>query len=153
MHLDHIVIFVRDLRQAVEDYTALGFQVEPGGRHARTENALIIFADGTYLELLALQKNWKRPLIRLAVKLGLVARSADKSTDMYGRLLHWICSGTGIVDWCAGTEDMAATMTLWEKEFDDTLGYQEFDRIRPDGKVAKWYLGCLLYTSPSPRDS
>ncbi len=141
MTLDHIVIFVRDLEQAVEDYTVLGFHVEPGGQHARTENALIIFADGSYLELLALQKNWKRPLIRLAAKLGLVARSADKSSDMYGRLLRWICSGTGIIDWCAGTEDMAATMALWEKELNDTLGYQAFDRTRPDGKVAKWYLG------------
>ena len=159
MHLDHIVISVRDLDQAVRDYTELGFHVEPGGRHARTENALIIFADGTYLELLALQKNWKRPLIQLATRLGIVERSAASKTDMYGRLLRWICSGTGIVDWCAGTEDMAATMAFWEQEIDDTLGYQAFDRTRPDGKIAKWYLGGarrfdlpFLIEDISPRD-
>jgi len=141
MTLDHIVIFVRDLEQAVRDYTELGFQVEPGGRHARTENALIIFADGSYIELLALQKNWKRPLIRLATKLGMVERSAKGKTDMYGRLLRWISRGTGIVDWCASTEDMAATLKIWESEQPDLLGYQEFDRTRPDEKIAKWYLG------------
>lgn len=30
---DHAVIFVEDLRQAADDYAALGFQVVPGGAH------------------------------------------------------------------------------------------------------------------------
>jgi catechol 2,3-dioxygenase-like lactoylglutathione lyase family enzyme len=53
--LDHIVIAVSNLAAAIEDYRALGFKVLEGGVHASgaTHNALIIFADGTYLELLA----------------------------------------------------------------------------------------------------
>jgi catechol 2,3-dioxygenase-like lactoylglutathione lyase family enzyme len=53
--LDHIVILVHSLEDAVRDYTALGFTVTPGGEHAdgRTHNALISFADGSYLELIA----------------------------------------------------------------------------------------------------
>ncbi len=53
--LDHIVIAVNDLAAAIDDYRALGFNVLEGGVHASgaTHNALIIFADGTYLELLA----------------------------------------------------------------------------------------------------
>lgn len=53
--IDHLVILVRDLAEAVEDYEALGFHVSPGGEHTdgATHNALISFADGTYLELLA----------------------------------------------------------------------------------------------------
>lgn len=53
--LDHIVIAVSDLATAIADYRALGFNVLEGGVHASgaTHNALIIFADGTYLELLA----------------------------------------------------------------------------------------------------
>jgi hypothetical protein len=53
--LDHLIIAVHDLAQAVVAYRALGFTVIPGGRHANqaTENALICFRDGSYIELLA----------------------------------------------------------------------------------------------------
>lgn len=53
--LDHVVIAVTDLARAIADYRALGFTVLEGGVHASgaTHNALIVFADGTYLELLA----------------------------------------------------------------------------------------------------
>jgi catechol 2,3-dioxygenase-like lactoylglutathione lyase family enzyme len=53
--IDHIVILVHDLAGAQADYSALGFTVVPGGEHAggATHNALVSFADGTYLELVA----------------------------------------------------------------------------------------------------
>lgn len=53
--LDHLVILVPDLEQAIRDHTALGFTVQPGGTHSEgsTHNALIGFADGSYLELIA----------------------------------------------------------------------------------------------------
>jgi catechol 2,3-dioxygenase-like lactoylglutathione lyase family enzyme/HEAT repeat protein len=55
IRLDHIVIAVHDLDGAIADYRALGFTVLPGGTHANgaTHNALIVFEDGIYLELLA----------------------------------------------------------------------------------------------------
>lgn len=53
--VDHLVILVDDLAQATNDYAAFGFVVTTGGEHAdgTTHNALISFADGSYLELLA----------------------------------------------------------------------------------------------------
>ena len=53
--LDHLVILVPDLDAAITDYRALGFSVHPGGTHAdgATHNALVVFADGSYLELIA----------------------------------------------------------------------------------------------------
>ncbi len=55
LHLDHIVVAVADLDRASEDYRALGFTVNKGGTHANraTHNALVVFEDGTYIELLA----------------------------------------------------------------------------------------------------
>jgi len=55
LQLDHAVIAVDDLDAAVQNYRALGFTVVRGGVHANraTHNALITFADETYLELLA----------------------------------------------------------------------------------------------------
>lgn len=57
--IDHLVILVSDLAEAIEDYEALGFHVAPGGEHTdgATHNALISFADGTYLELLAFRRD------------------------------------------------------------------------------------------------
>ncbi|RRR72019.1 MAG: VOC family protein [Candidatus Viridilinea halotolerans] len=56
--IDHVVILVADLAAAIHDYEALGFRVMPGGEHTdgATHNALICFADGTYLELLAFRR-------------------------------------------------------------------------------------------------
>ncbi len=52
--IDHLVVVTRDLGTAVAGYRALGFTVTPGGRHARaSHNALVAFADGAYLELIA----------------------------------------------------------------------------------------------------
>ena len=56
--LDHIVILVADLDAAIADYTTLGFSVVVGGEHpgGATHNALVIFADGVYLELIAFKQ-------------------------------------------------------------------------------------------------
>ncbi len=53
--IDHIVILVSDLEEAVRDYTELGFNVVPGGEHTGgvSHNALIAFEDGSYIELIA----------------------------------------------------------------------------------------------------
>ena len=53
--LDHVVLVVLDLEGAVADHRTRGFTVIPGGVHAGglTHNALIGFADGSYLELIA----------------------------------------------------------------------------------------------------
>ena len=53
--LDHVVLVVLDLDTAVADHRARGFTVTPGGIHTGglTHNALVGFADGSYLELIA----------------------------------------------------------------------------------------------------
>lgn len=53
--LDHIVLVVPGLAAAVADHRQRGFTVTPGGEHAGglTHNALVGFADGSYLELIA----------------------------------------------------------------------------------------------------
>lgn len=55
--IDHLVILVPNLEQAITQYTDLGFQVVRGGEHpGGTHNALVGFADGSYLELIAFQQ-------------------------------------------------------------------------------------------------
>ena len=56
--LDHVVIAVNDLDRAVADYQSLGFTVYPGGVHhgGVSHNALIVFEDGAYFEIIAYRK-------------------------------------------------------------------------------------------------
>lgn len=53
--LDHVILAVDDLDAASATMRAEGFTVMPGGVHGSgaTHNALIVFADGCYIELLA----------------------------------------------------------------------------------------------------
>ena len=69
--VDHLVIAVRDLEKASDDYRDLGFSVVPGGRHpgVGTYNALIAFADTSYFELIGFYEprddhRWWTPLQR-----------------------------------------------------------------------------------------
>ena len=55
MKIDHVVQLVEDLDQAVANWKEMGFTVLPGGVHAGglTHNALVVFRDGSYIELIA----------------------------------------------------------------------------------------------------
>ncbi len=55
LHFDHAIVLVNDLSKAIDHYKDAGFNPFFGGVHAggKTHNALIVLADGTYLELLA----------------------------------------------------------------------------------------------------
>jgi hypothetical protein len=90
--IDHIVIGVRDLAQASADYAAAGFIVTPGGEHTggrRTHNALVAFADTTYLELIAYREPdtpcdddpWWQLLARGEGFLGFALRMDDATSE------------------------------------------------------------------------
>jgi catechol 2,3-dioxygenase-like lactoylglutathione lyase family enzyme len=53
--IDHVVVAVHDLQQTTQDYERLGFTVSIGGDHAHrgSHNALVVFQDGSYIELIA----------------------------------------------------------------------------------------------------
>src|SRR5262245_36633825 len=118
--IDHIVILVSDLARASADYLALGFTVLPGGEHTggATHNALVIFADDTYLELIA----FKRP-------------------EPGHRWWRHSSTGEGLVDYAllpsAAEDDIAAARArgvAYE-------GPADGGRLRPDGRQVAWQLG------------
>jgi hypothetical protein len=53
---DHAVIIVPSLEPAVRSFERLGFHVMKGGRTGPVHNALILFGDGTYLELTTVRR-------------------------------------------------------------------------------------------------
>ncbi|MEQ5842735.1 VOC family protein [Paraburkholderia acidicola] len=121
--VDHLVIRVRDLDATVDDLSALGFTVQHGGTHADgvTHNALIGFADGSYIELIAFlrpapQRRW------------------------------WSIGeqhGDGFVDFALlpGPGSVAATIEAARVRGLSYDGPQDGGRMRPDGERLAWQTG------------
>ena len=120
--LDHIVIAVSDLARAVADYRALGFTVLEGGVHASgaTHNALIVFADGTYLELLA--------------RTG--AAPAPETLDFSPMLAR----GEGLCGFALRADQLTALSAALRARGVRTSEPYRGARQRPDGAHLAWHL-------------
>lgn len=117
--IDHVVIAVRDLDQAIADYTAAGFTVIPGGEHVsgQTHNALVAFLDGSYFELIA----WKDP-------------DTPQDTEWWRRM----SLGEGFVDFALRVADLDAEVERLRGEGLDVPDPVAGGRTRPDGQRAEW---------------
>lgn len=118
--IDHVVILVNDLAATVADYTALGFTVTPGGEHTggATHNALVLFADDAYLELIA----FKRP--------------APEH--------HWYRNsalGEGIIDFALLPTMIEADLAAARERGLAIEGPFPGGRLRPDGQQVAWQSG------------
>jgi catechol 2,3-dioxygenase-like lactoylglutathione lyase family enzyme len=118
--LDHVVIIVADLARAMEDYTSLGFTVLPGGTHEAnpTHNALIVFEDGAYIEIIAL-------------------RTKDEAR-MSDRLRKWDQTGPGLVDFALLPNDIEADIARARERGLSIEDAQPGGRLRPDGQQIVW---------------
>jgi catechol 2,3-dioxygenase-like lactoylglutathione lyase family enzyme len=116
--IDHAVVVVPELEAAMAAYRGLGFTVVPGGRHPiGSHNALIGFADGAYLELIAFFEptaihRWKAALAR----------------------------GGGLVDLCMQTDDLAADAAAFRAAGVRMGEPWPLSRTRPDGYALSWVL-------------
>jgi catechol 2,3-dioxygenase-like lactoylglutathione lyase family enzyme len=137
--IDHLVVVVPELEAAVASYRGLDFTVVPGGRHPiGTHNALIAFADGSYLELIAffepnVQHRW------------------------YQRLQL----GGGLIDFCLQTDDLAGDAGAFRDAGVALADPRPLSRVRPDGYKLSWVLSIpdehagvapFLIEDETPRD-
>ena len=123
LSLDHLVILVPDLERAMQAYGAMGFTVQPGGTHSEgsTHNALIGFADGSYIELIAFLK-------------------ADPGHRWYR---HQEVGQTGLIDYALVPDDIRLTLdaTRAQTKVFNTGPYEgpfKGGRERPDGERLAW---------------
>ncbi len=143
LRLDHVVIGVHDLELASAQWTVAGFIVVPGGAHtnAPTHNALIGFADGNYLELIA-----RRP------------GATEAATGLSARLLR-LEPDEGLVDFALHTSDLAATVAAARAAGLTLSDPAPSGRARPDGVHLAWASSRpaspdlpFLITDTTPRD-
>jgi catechol 2,3-dioxygenase-like lactoylglutathione lyase family enzyme len=138
LSLDHVVIFVEDLHRATIDFGELGFEVVPGGAHAGglTHNALVPFADGTYLELLAPTSRWKVAAFRLP-GLRRLSRVVFRSSPSLRRVVRRVDAGEGLVDFAMACSPLAAAVAVLA-DSQRVEGPLPGGRTRPDGKQVAW---------------
>lgn len=130
MVMDHLVVRVPDLARGIANFTELGFHVSPGGDHGITENALIVFKDGTYIELLAPKPD-----------VSVLPPATSDLDDMGRRWMGWLSRSPGAIDWCVGVADIDAVLAAWSHPSPPSSFSRDFKRQRPDGAVARWRLG------------
>lgn len=118
MALDHVVIVVDSLEQAVADYQRAGFTVIAGGRHPgrNTANALVVFEDDSYLEL--------------------IAYSAPSPEERWWRVLD--AAGEGLVDFALWPQDIDAAVSEARARGLAELTAVPGARNRPDGVRIAW---------------
>lgn len=117
--LDHVVIAVADLDQATACCTDAGFTVMEGGKHPgrNSRNALVVFADGAYLEL--------------------ITYSAPSPEERWWRQLA--AHGDGLVDFALLPLDLPAVVAQAQaRGLADLTGPLPGGRLRPDGERVAW---------------
>ena len=121
-NIDHVILLLPyDYLENPPDWLTKNFTISPGGVHAdgKTENRLVLFRDGTYLELIAFVND-----------------------DPAKRKGHWWDKPYGVVDYALGTTSFDYEDLVQRLENTDTgITYappKAGGRARPDGVELKW---------------
>jgi hypothetical protein len=107
--LDHVVVVVSSLAESVAAFAAAGFTVTPGGQHDAipTENALVAFADGSYLELLATREAATRTELAALRSSDRWERQMERVSAVARRFLPRLAGPDGVADWVLGDTSLA----------------------------------------------
>lgn len=139
---DHAVVVVPSLAEAVAAFREAGFTVTPGGRHEAipTENALVVFADGTYLELLAARDPEARALLREQAAAPDWDRRMHAATALGRRFLPLLAGRDGVADLVVHGAPLTRLAREARTRGHVLTGPTPMQRTRPDGVVLSWQL-------------
>jgi hypothetical protein len=144
--LDHIVFLVDDLEKATKDFQKAGYIVSKGGKHDNklTENALIHFENGTFLELLALQKTWKLQLLKWFLRISLRKFNFDTYRSIPDVKMRFaaraLLNQSGVIDFCLLAKNGLADYEEIKNRNLPLTPAVEMKRLRPDGITLKWHI-------------
>lgn len=139
---DHAVVLVPSLAWAVPAFEAAGFTVLPGGKHdaVPTENALVCFADGSYLELLAAREPGTREELRTLRAGGRWETHLRGVSAVARRFLPLLAGPDGVTDWVLRSDSIARDAARLRAAGLVASGPVAMSRERPDGERLAWQL-------------
>ena len=131
---------VSDLSVATRQFTQLGFTVTSGGVHAGglTHNALIPFADGSYIELLTTRRRLMATIIKIIHISRMMNIYPPAKTSINKRLLTGIAKGVGLSDIALLSVDLDDKVNSIRERGISLEGPSPGSRQRPDGKLVSW---------------
>ncbi|HLJ46623.1 MAG TPA: VOC family protein [Bryobacteraceae bacterium] len=120
--VDHATVAGLDIAKLQAEFVKLGLPMEYGGRHPNrtTEMAAISFPDGSYLELIAKQKD------------------ADEKSFATGPWAKLIEANVGPAAWAIRTDDPAGDVKRLRAEGIRADDPEPGGRTRPDGVRLEW---------------
>lgn len=142
LSFDHALILVSRLPAAVADYRRLGFTVAEGGAHegGLTHNALVVFEDGTYLELLAPTRPWVLAMVRGLGRLRVLPALASHLSPVVRRFVLRAQDGEGLIDFSLRASPLDAAINAAQRQ-NILYGTPAAGQRRlPDGRIASWRL-------------
>ncbi len=131
--IDHVMVCVHDLDQAIETYRGLGFRIYPGGAHPGrgTHNAIAFFEDN-YLELLAVRDRDE------------VVKDGNRA------LLDFLERGEGLRYFILASDDLEADVVALRGRGLDLTDVREGSRNTDLGTVLRWRYAHLGPRNPLP---
>src|SRR5262252_4447642 len=140
IRLDHVVVVVTSLADATRAFAAAGFTVTPGGRHDAipTENALICFADGSYVELLATREPGTRDELRALRASDRWQRHVQGVSAVARRFLPLLAGPDGVADWVLRGAPLPRRAAALRAVGAKAAGPVRMSRERPDGERLEW---------------
>jgi hypothetical protein len=137
-----IICKVKNIADAVSDYTALGFSVEWGADPKKAHNAFLWFEEGPVIELFQVPRFLKY----FSIPLGIIFGSQIKK-----RILYWYNSPEGLCNITMGTTNNEFRLNLKNilpvvnRAGIKTSRIMKGTRTRPDGQKVKF-----SFAVPSP---
>ncbi len=143
---DHAIVLVNDLTLAMKDYSALGFTVTQGGEHenGNTHNALMVFPDGSFLELLGFRRRWALPALRILKRTGVLRLYISRRPPLERRLAPKVDAGKGLVDFALLFRSIEDDLDAVRSRGLAIEGPLSGGRVQPDGQRVSWLFGVPL---------
>lgn len=143
---DHAVVVVNDLSAATADYSALGFTVTQGGEHenGQTHNALMVFPDGSSLELLGFKRRWALPALRILKRIGVLRLGVSRRPPVERRFVPKFAAGKGLMDFALLSRSIEDELDAVRRRGLAIEGPLPFGRVQPDGQRVSWLLSVPL---------
>ncbi len=138
----HAMVLVNDVSLAATDYAGLGFTISEGGRlgNGGLQNAVVLFPDGSNLELLGFRPRWLLPGLQILKRAGLLSFIIHRRSWMVRRIILKAAANKGLLDFFVLSGSIEDDVELARRRGLGLEGPLPFSEVLADGQDISWLL-------------